>query len=275
MTASFGVAALPATATDKRFLIAERRRGALQGQARRKEPRGAGRDGTRSRPGFSLTSAPMGLLDDAIKQHLELKRAHGAAEEEVKRQEAEALGPARRDFAAAARPRPSEADGRGRAPRGGAAAAPRAGDVDGSTRTSRRSWETDAIAETRPGRRGAPCRRPRQETVVQAPPPPAPEDLDPPEPPRQPSTTPPPAPEPRPSPRPGRPRDTPTQGFDALSRDELARTSRWSSREVGTGTAGRRTRTFSRRLRTSFRTRRSTTGSGSSRSRPRDFDFDG
>jgi hypothetical protein len=43
----------------------------------------------------------MGLLDDAIKQHLELKRKHGAAEEEVKRQEAEALGPARRDFAAA------------------------------------------------------------------------------------------------------------------------------------------------------------------------------
>ena len=40
----------------------------------------------------------MGLLDDAIKEHLELKRKHGAAEEELRRQETEALGPARRDF---------------------------------------------------------------------------------------------------------------------------------------------------------------------------------
>jgi hypothetical protein len=41
----------------------------------------------------------MGLLDDAIKEHLELKRKHGAGEEELTRQETEALGPARRDFA--------------------------------------------------------------------------------------------------------------------------------------------------------------------------------
>jgi hypothetical protein len=40
----------------------------------------------------------MGLLDDAIKEHLELKRKHGAAEDDVRRQEGEALGPARRDF---------------------------------------------------------------------------------------------------------------------------------------------------------------------------------
>jgi hypothetical protein len=39
----------------------------------------------------------MGILDDAIREHLELKRAHGAAEDEVLRQEAEALGPARRE----------------------------------------------------------------------------------------------------------------------------------------------------------------------------------
>ena len=38
----------------------------------------------------------MGLLDDAIREHLELKRRHGAAEEEVARQEQEALGPPRR-----------------------------------------------------------------------------------------------------------------------------------------------------------------------------------
>jgi hypothetical protein len=39
----------------------------------------------------------MGILDDAIREHLELKRSHGAPEEEVLRQEAEALGPARRE----------------------------------------------------------------------------------------------------------------------------------------------------------------------------------
>jgi hypothetical protein len=38
----------------------------------------------------------MGVLDDAIREHLELKRRHGAAEEEIARKEAEALGPARR-----------------------------------------------------------------------------------------------------------------------------------------------------------------------------------
>src|SRR5829696_5974330 len=39
----------------------------------------------------------MGLLDDAIREHLDLKRKHGAPEEELQRQEEEALGPARRD----------------------------------------------------------------------------------------------------------------------------------------------------------------------------------
>jgi hypothetical protein len=39
----------------------------------------------------------MGMLDDAIREHLELKRRHGADSEEVARQEAEALGPARRE----------------------------------------------------------------------------------------------------------------------------------------------------------------------------------
>jgi hypothetical protein len=41
----------------------------------------------------------MGVLDDAIREHLELKRRHGVPEEELERQEAEALGPARRDVA--------------------------------------------------------------------------------------------------------------------------------------------------------------------------------
>jgi hypothetical protein len=39
----------------------------------------------------------MGLLDEAIKDHLELKRRHGADPSEVARQEHEALGPARRE----------------------------------------------------------------------------------------------------------------------------------------------------------------------------------
>ena len=39
----------------------------------------------------------MGLLDDAIRQHLDLKRQHGADESELRRKENEALGPARRE----------------------------------------------------------------------------------------------------------------------------------------------------------------------------------
>jgi hypothetical protein len=44
----------------------------------------------------------MGLLDDAIREHLELRRQHGADPEEVSRQEREALGAARKaEFAKA------------------------------------------------------------------------------------------------------------------------------------------------------------------------------
>ena len=47
----------------------------------------------------------MGLLDDAIKEHLELKRRRGADAEEVARLEQEALGPPQRgEFAGAAAP---------------------------------------------------------------------------------------------------------------------------------------------------------------------------
>ena len=38
----------------------------------------------------------MGVLDDAIREHIELKRRHGASEDDLVRQEQEALGPARR-----------------------------------------------------------------------------------------------------------------------------------------------------------------------------------
>jgi hypothetical protein len=51
----------------------------------------------------------MGILDDAIREHLELKRSHGAAEDDVRRKEAEAFGPVRHDGAApAAEPVESE-----------------------------------------------------------------------------------------------------------------------------------------------------------------------
>jgi hypothetical protein len=44
----------------------------------------------------------MGILDDAIREHLELKRSHGASEDEIRRKEAEAFGPARAEVAAEA-----------------------------------------------------------------------------------------------------------------------------------------------------------------------------
>ena len=51
----------------------------------------------------------MGLLDDAIREHLELKRRHGADPDEVTRQEREALGaPVRGEFA---KPAGEEPDG--------------------------------------------------------------------------------------------------------------------------------------------------------------------
>jgi hypothetical protein len=50
----------------------------------------------------------MGVLDDAIREHLELKRRHGASEVDIARAEAEALGPARRDPSVAYEPPPAE-----------------------------------------------------------------------------------------------------------------------------------------------------------------------
>ncbi len=50
----------------------------------------------------------MGLLDDAIREHLELKRRHGAAEEEVSKLETEVLGTGE-PAAAATAPEPGAA----------------------------------------------------------------------------------------------------------------------------------------------------------------------
>src|SRR5436190_18735062 len=43
----------------------------------------------------------MGLLEDAIREHLDLKRKHGASHDELLQEEADALGPARREDLAA------------------------------------------------------------------------------------------------------------------------------------------------------------------------------
>jgi hypothetical protein len=50
----------------------------------------------------------VGVLDDAIREHLELKRRHGAGEDELRRQEVEALGPARREPVAREQEQPAE-----------------------------------------------------------------------------------------------------------------------------------------------------------------------
>jgi hypothetical protein len=53
----------------------------------------------------------MGVLDDAIREHIELKRRHGASETDLSRQEQEALGPARREAPAPAAPAVDEGEG--------------------------------------------------------------------------------------------------------------------------------------------------------------------
>src|SRR3954451_11064068 len=55
----------------------------------------------------------MGLLDDAIREHLELKRMHGASDDDIARAEQEALTPARRDSSGAGVPPLEEVPGAG------------------------------------------------------------------------------------------------------------------------------------------------------------------
>src|SRR4051794_3635541 len=53
----------------------------------------------------------MGTLDDAIREHLELKKRAGASEEELQRLESEAFGPIRREPVAPAAAAPEESAG--------------------------------------------------------------------------------------------------------------------------------------------------------------------
>jgi hypothetical protein len=128
----------------------------------------------------------MGLLDDAIREHLELKRKHGAGDEELSRQETEALGPARRDFATpdgAAAEQPAAA-----VPSDDAAAG-----YEPEPPAEPAGWLDEDPPEVEPLERAA------EPTVAHEPPP---------------------APLPAPEPPARNITEVPTQGFDALSADE-------------------------------------------------------
>ena len=177
----------------------------------------------------------MGLLDDAIREHLELKRRRGADPDEVARQEDEALGdPAQRRVRAAATPTPRRASrtppsrrraARARAGAGREPPAPRA-------RARRPSRSPSPSRNRSPSRRvPAPARATsavaRGRRAPSSPP----------------ASRPPSSRRPTSSPAPRAPRAADVEPDDD------------------------RTRTCSRRRPTSSRRRRSTTGSGSSRSR--------
>ena len=145
----------------------------------------------------------MGLLDDAIREHLELKRKHGAPDEELTRQETEALGPARRDFAT---PEPGADEGAAPVPADDAA-----GEYEPAAPAEPASW----LDEDEP--------EPAAPAPAAAAEPPAPPLEPAPAPPREPvehaaEAVEPTVPEEPPPPR--RESDTPTQGFDALSLDD-------------------------------------------------------
>src|SRR4051794_33519418 len=70
----------------------------------------------------------MGALDDAIRDHLELKRKHGASEEEIRQGEREALGPGGPGFEAQRLKAEPEAQDSGSAPSAAQAGSPVLGD---------------------------------------------------------------------------------------------------------------------------------------------------
>jgi hypothetical protein len=121
----------------------------------------------------------MGILDDAIREHLELKRQHGAAEAELKELEDEAFGPPERPGGAEAFPDPfaeaptefMAAPGTGEAPEG---QAPALAEQDPSRR------EAPSIADLQeapePAEPAAPAEeeQPAMEHEVVSPPPEAP-----------------------------------------------------------------------------------------------------
>ena len=174
----------------------------------------------------------MGILDDAIREHLDLKRKHGAAEDELQRQEEEALGPARREVA------PAQAqDTNGAGESAATEASPDAADEPaGETQAAEPSAEPAAEAHTDPAIEAAPAH------AVEEPQPEPEQDPLPPEPDPEPVAT---EPEPRPvdppfdsashEEAPVAAGDTPPRGFEALDEevDELFAEERPSEGEEG------------------------------------------
>jgi len=112
----------------------------------------------------------MGLLDDAIREHLELKRRRGADAEEVTRQEQEALGAPQRAEFAGATPAAAGPDALESAPVENAPA-------------PEPELEPEPVPEPEPAsERDIPL---DQATVEYAPPPPPEEEEEPPAPPRE------------------------------------------------------------------------------------------
>src|SRR5919112_6587012 len=100
----------------------------------------------------------MGILDDAIREHLELKRSHGVPEDELQRQEEEALGPARRDVAQ--QPEETDAAGDGAAAESPPEAAQEAAlfDMEGATAVQAPEPEAAAPETSEPESPGPPVR---------------------------------------------------------------------------------------------------------------------
>lgn len=115
----------------------------------------------------------MGILDDAIREHLDLKRRHGAAEDELQRQEEEALGPARREVA------PAQAqDTNGAGESAAAEASPDAADEPaGETQAAEPSAEPAAEAHTDPAIEAAPAPAVEEPQPEPLPPEPDPEPV--------------------------------------------------------------------------------------------------
>ena len=180
----------------------------------------ARRDVAESRPEpvlhASIGFRSMGILDDAIREHLDLKRKHGAAEDELQRQEEEALGPARREVA------PAQAqDTNGAGESAAAEASPDAADEPaGERQAAEPSTEAEAEAHTDPAIDAAPPTA-AEEPQVEPEPPEAEPEADavpeplPPEPAPEPVAT---EPEPEPEPEPP-PVEAP---YDAASHEETS-----------------------------------------------------
>ena len=119
VTASIGVATMPEDGSDPQALIAAADEALYEAKraGKNRRGRGAGHPGASElkarrgkplhgelmrrsaldnagAPSVTLQLTPMGILDDAIREHLELKRQHGADSDDVEKLEKEAFGPA-------------------------------------------------------------------------------------------------------------------------------------------------------------------------------------